>query len=103
MESLVGLRPGTRYRCGACGNLTRFDVESVERVRRFWHADLAGVGHVEEEERSEVTMVTVTCRWCASADAIEVVEAPAARLSGEAVSREPVTPSSYGRHAQSKR
>lgn len=82
MESLVGLRPGMRYRCGACGNLTRFDIESVERVRRFWHVDLAGLGLVEEEERAEVTITTVTCRWCTSTDAIEVVEAPCARLYG---------------------
>lgn len=81
MEGLVGLRPGTRYRCGACGNLTRFDVDSVEQIRRFWHADLAGVGRVEEEERTEVTVTKVTCRWCTSTEAIEVVEAPCARLT----------------------
>jgi hypothetical protein len=84
MESLVGLRPGTRYRCRACGNLTRFDVESVERTRRFWHADLAGIGRVEEEERIEVTISKVTCRWCASTDAIEVVEVPCGRFAQEA-------------------
>lgn len=82
MESLVGLQPGTRYRCEACGNLTRFDVESVERVRRFWHADLAGIGQVEEEERTQVTVTQVTCCWCTSTDAVEVVEAPCARLRG---------------------
>ena len=77
MEALVGLRPGTRYRCGACGNLTRFDVETVERVRRFWHVDLSGAGRVEEEHRSEITITHVTCRWCTSTDAVEVVAAPA--------------------------
>lgn len=76
MEALVGLRPGTRYRCRACGNLTRFDVESVERVRRFWHADLSGTGQIEEEQRSEITITNVTCRWCTSADAVEVIDSP---------------------------
>jgi hypothetical protein len=76
MEAIVGLRPGTRYRCDACGNLTRFDIESVERVRRFWHADLSGAGRVEEEERSEVTITRVVCSWCASTDAVEVVDSP---------------------------
>lgn len=78
MEEVAGLTVGQRYRCGACGNLTRFDVESVERVRRYWHLDLSGVGVAEEEERLEVTLQSVTCRWCGSADAIEVVQAPGA-------------------------
>ena len=81
MNDLVGLVPGTRYRCAACGNVTRFDVESVERVRRFWHADLAGAGQVEEEERSEVTVTRVTCRWCTATDAVEVVQAPGQRVA----------------------
>ncbi len=76
MELAAGLDPGTRYRCGACGNLTRFDVESVERVRRFWHVDLAGTGRAEEEVRTEARVVSVACRWCGSADAVEVVAAP---------------------------
>jgi hypothetical protein len=70
------LAPGKRYRCTACGNLTRFDVESVERVRRYWHVDLAGRGIVEEDERLEASVVAVTCRWCGTAEAIEVVDAP---------------------------
>lgn len=65
-----------RFRCGACGNLTRFDVETVERVRRFWHADLSGVGENEEEERLERRVESVTCRWCLSSEAIELVEVP---------------------------
>ncbi|HVL97938.1 MAG TPA: hypothetical protein VM324_01425 [Egibacteraceae bacterium] len=82
MDMPAGLDPGQRYRCGACGNVTRFDVESVERVRRFWHLDLSGAGVAEEEERVEVTVESVVCRWCGSTDAIEVVAAPHVR--GEA-------------------
>jgi len=70
------LDAGKRWRCGACGNLTRFDVESVERVRRFWHVDLSGQGRVDEEARLNVDVTSVTCRWCGSPDAIEVVDAP---------------------------
>ncbi len=73
----LGLPPGKRYRCAACGNLTRFDVESVERVSRYWHVDLAGNGIVEEEARPEVSLIAVTCRWCGAGDAVEVVDAPA--------------------------
>lgn len=73
---LPGLTPGKRYRCGACGNLTRFDVVSRERVRRFWHMDLSGDGAVEEEDPLEVTIESISCRWCGAADAIEIVDAP---------------------------
>lgn len=78
MAQAAGLGPGQRYRCASCGNLTRFDVESVERVRRFWHLDLSGDGRVEEEERPQVDVVRVTCRWCGSSDQIEVVAVPGA-------------------------
>lgn len=72
---LPGLPEGQRWRCSACGNLTRFDVETVERVRRFWHAELSGAGRIEEEERAEVRLASVTCRWCGSG-AVETVPAP---------------------------
>ena len=65
-----------RWRCSACGNLTRFDVESVERRRQFWHFDLAGDGHVEDSETLEEELIAVVCRWCGSRDAVEVVDAP---------------------------
>ena len=78
---LVGLRPGTRYRCDGCGNLTRFDVETVERVRRFWHADLAGHGQIEEEQRASIEVVGVTCRWCGSRDAVDGRGGPGRELS----------------------
>jgi RNase P subunit RPR2 len=76
LDLAAGLTPGNRFRCSACGNLTRFDVESVERVRRYWHAELSGEARSEEEERLEVAVVAVTCRWCGASDSIEVVHAP---------------------------
>jgi hypothetical protein len=76
VERAAGLAPGERYRCGGCGNLTRFDVETVERVRRFWHAGLSGEGAVEEEERLEVRVESVACRWCGSRDQVEIVAVP---------------------------
>ena len=72
----VGLRAGERYRCSGCGNVTRFDVEVTERSRRFWHADLAGGGSVESEQR-ETTVHEVRCRWCGSVD-VAVEPRPAA-------------------------
>lgn len=79
---LAGLATGQRFRCAACGNLTRFDVETVERVRRFWHLDLSGEGVAEEEERLALEVERVQCRWCGSSDAIEVVNAPGADGGG---------------------
>ncbi len=64
----------TRYRCSACGNLTRFDVVATRRTRAFHHYNLAGECEVEEDELLDEHIERVTCRWCnASGDAIEVL------------------------------
>jgi hypothetical protein len=70
--------PGTgqRWRCGGCGNLTRFDVVRTRRTQEFWHADLAGDGQVEETAVLAESVEAVTCRWCGRSDAIELVERP---------------------------
>ena len=64
---------GSRYRCGACGNLTRFDVVARRRTRQFLHYSLAGEPTVEEEEVLDETIESVTCRWCGTVDQIELV------------------------------
>jgi len=76
MDLAQGLQAGKRFRCSGCGNLTRFDVVSQERLRRFWHVDLSGQGSAEEEEIMAREVESVTCRWCGSAEHIEVVDAP---------------------------
>lgn len=78
MSTPPGLEPGTRWRCDACGNLTRFDVETTERVRRFWHLELGGTGAAETEEFLDVQVHGITCRWCGSRDAIRVINTPKA-------------------------
>jgi hypothetical protein len=65
--------PDQRWRCGGCGNLTRFDVVRSRRTAEFWHFDLAGDVVVEDTEVRDETVESVTCRWCGRADAIEVV------------------------------
>jgi len=62
----------TRWRCGACGNLTRFDVTVTRRTTEFWHFDLAGDHHVEESETRNEDVESVTCRWCGRSDVIEL-------------------------------
>jgi hypothetical protein len=63
--------PDTRYRCNACGNLTRFDVVATRKTRQFLHYSLAGEPSVEEEEVLAEDVERVTCRWCGSSESIE--------------------------------
>jgi hypothetical protein len=66
-----------RYRCDACGNLTRFDVTTTRRSRAFHHYDLGGELTVEDEEVLDEAVEEVSCRWCGSAKAVhELREAP---------------------------
>ncbi len=62
-----------RWRCGGCGNLTRFDVTRTRRTTEYWHFDLSGDPRVEETEVREETVEAVTCRWCGRDDAIELL------------------------------
>ncbi|MBI2169317.1 MAG: hypothetical protein HYU28_07440 [Actinobacteria bacterium] len=65
---------GVRFRCSACGNLTRFDVVATRRTRAFHHYTVAGELTIEEEEELGTTIEEVTCRWCnAGGAAIEEV------------------------------
>ena len=66
--------PGRRWRCGACGNLTRFDVSRVRHTTEFWHFDLAGDHRAEDTEVHQETVESVRCRWCGRSDVIELVD-----------------------------
>ncbi len=64
-----------RYRCTACGNLTRFDVTTSRRARAFHHYTVGGELSVDEEEVLDERVERVQCRWCsAEGDAIERIE-----------------------------
>lgn len=63
----------TRWRCGGCGNLTRFDVARTRRTTEYWHFDLAGHHEVEHTDVQNEVVETVTCRWCGRSDAVELV------------------------------
>jgi hypothetical protein len=65
-----------RWRCSACGNLTRFDVRRTRRTVEFVHVDLAGEQTTEDVEVLADDVAQVNCRWCAST-AIELVPRPA--------------------------
>jgi hypothetical protein len=63
------------YRCGACGNKTRFDVVETKRVRAFHHFTLGGELTIEEEKVLDRTVDEIVCRWCGSSSDVEKVEA----------------------------
>ncbi len=70
---------GSRFRCTACGNLTRFDVTTSRRTRAFHHYTVAGDLEIEDEEVLDSHLESVTCRWCgASGAAVEALPVDAA-------------------------
>jgi hypothetical protein len=62
-----------RYRCSGCGNLTRFDVTTVRRVRSFHHYTVGGDLTIEDPEVLDERVEEVLCRWCGTGTAVEVV------------------------------
>ena len=77
----------TRYRCAACGNLTRFDVTLTRRTRAFHHYSIGGELSVEDEEVLAETVEDVACRWCGSGSAVQ--EYSAVEVVEEADAPEP--------------
>ena len=67
----------SRWRCGHCGNLTRFDVLRSRRAQEYWHFTMSGEPEVEETEVRADIVEQVTCRWCGASDRIEIVPRPA--------------------------
>jgi hypothetical protein len=64
----------TRYRCAACGNLTRFDVTVTRRTRAFHHYSLGGELSVEDVEVLSEVVEDVACRWCGTGTSVEALE-----------------------------
>jgi hypothetical protein len=62
-----------RYRCTACGNLTRFDVTVTRRTRAFHHFTVGGDLTIEDTEVLGEEVEQVSCRWCGSGNAVEVL------------------------------
>jgi hypothetical protein len=63
----------SRYRCAACGNLTRFDVVTSRRTRSFHHFTVGGDLRVEEEVVLDEQVEEVACRWCGNGTSVEVL------------------------------
>lgn len=74
--------PSRRYRCTACGNLTRFEVTTTRRTRSFHHYTLGGELSVEDVEVLSEEIEPVVCRWCGTS--ASVVELDAADIESDA-------------------
>ena len=67
-----------RYRCTACGNLTRFDVTATRTTRAFHHYSVGGELQVEEELVLSESVDEISCRWCGNGRSVEEIRSDAA-------------------------
>ena len=63
-----------RYRCAACGNLTRFNVVTSRRTSAFHHFSVGGDLTIEDVEVLDESVDEVSCRWCGNGNAVEVID-----------------------------
>jgi hypothetical protein len=73
----------TRYRCKACGNLTRFNVTVTRRTKAFHHYTVGGELTVEDVEVLFERVEEVSCRWCGPGKLIEESEEEGVFLPNE--------------------
>ena len=66
------MNTNNRYRCSACGNLTRFDVIKMQRTSEFHHFTTDGKLTIEDQKILGEHIESVECRWCESG--VDVVE-----------------------------
>jgi hypothetical protein len=64
-----------RYRCTACGNLTRFDITLTRQTKAFHHFTIGGELELEDEVVLNETVDEVSCRWCGHGRNIEELPA----------------------------
>jgi hypothetical protein len=73
---------GERYRCSACGNLTRFDVVMTRTTRAFHHFSVGGDLSIEDEAVLHERTDEVVCRWCsATGSQIETFDGESAEVA----------------------
>jgi DNA-directed RNA polymerase subunit RPC12/RpoP len=60
-----------RYRCTACGNLTRFDVTTTTTEKAYFHYSVGGELTVEDPVVVRSSVDEVSCRWCGHGRAVE--------------------------------
>lgn len=72
-----------RYRCTACGNITRFDVTSTRRTRAFHHFSVSGELTIDDSELLNEEIEEVSCRWCGNGSAVIEYASGEGDLGGE--------------------
>ena len=80
------MQPMARYRCDACGNLTRFDVTEERRTRAFHHYSVGGELSIESVEVLYATIHDVSCRWCGHGRAVVPYGSPTVEVGPPATS-----------------
>lgn len=73
-RTLEQILEGHRFRCNACGGLTRFDVVRTVRFKMFHHQDIAGSPHFEELEVVSDTIDEVHCRYCGNGKSVVEID-----------------------------
>ncbi len=63
-----------RYRCAACGNLTRFDVTVTTTEKAYYHYSVGGELTIEDPAVVAHRVDEVACRWCGHGRSVEVVD-----------------------------
>lgn len=63
-----------RYRCTACGNLTRFEVTVLRRTRAFHHFTVGGELSIEDLVVLDEEYESVLCRWCGTGSSVVVIQ-----------------------------
>ena len=76
MAEFEPLKVGKRFRCKACGSLTRFNVVKTTRTKSFYHFTIAGELNEEDIEVLSETIEAVMCRWCGHGNDIAVIDTP---------------------------
>ena len=66
-------RVAPRFRCNACGNVTRFDVTMMRRTAAFWHYTVGGELTTEDEQVLAEEVESVSCRWCGHGRDVEAL------------------------------
>lgn len=62
-----------RYRCKACGCLTRFTVTVTRRTTEYHHYSVGGDLEVEDVKVLEERVESVKCRWCTDGGTVETI------------------------------
>jgi hypothetical protein len=63
-----------RYRCTACGNLTRFEVTVLRRTRSFHHFTVGGELSIEDLVVLDEDYESVLCRWCGTGASVVIIQ-----------------------------